>query len=111
MSDCPVATPWLFQPIQFNSSLKKPLPLDHGVAPPLAAELEDSLRRVNGVPRTFNGFIVPGGGTPGTYLGLIGDSRQGSGDGEHVDDGGPGVARAKAEVLVAVGVELWKMRQ
>lgn len=46
-------------------------------------------------------------GRSGTYLGLVGDKGQGSRNSDRVDNGGPGVARGPAEVLVSVGVELW----
>ena len=42
---------------------------------------------------------------PRTYLGLVGDVGQNTGDQAHVHKGQPGMARSPAEVLVAVGVE------
>lgn len=42
-----------------------------------------------------------------TYLRLVGKVAQRAGDHSHEDEGEPGIARRPAEVLVAVGVNLY----
>lgn len=49
-------------------------------------------------------------GKTGTYIRLVGDVSQSTGDGNHVHKGQPSMARSPTEVLVAVGVEFCVFR-
>ena len=82
------------------------LPLNNGISLALATKFEHALHNVSGVPHQFRFSHVSGDTGCNSYLGLVSDQSQGSGDSDSVDNGSPGMTRGPAEVLIAVGVKL-----
>lgn len=94
---------------QITSSLRKNLPLGDGVTLPLATELVLALHMVSLVLASISQHIECDRlSRARSYLGVVGNVGQDTGDETHVDEGQPSVAGGPAEVLVAVGIEFYR---
>jgi len=103
--ECHIHHPTPHPAISIHDSTNS-LPLNNGISLALATEFEHALHEVSEVPHRFRFSTSRKNTSCNSYLGLVSDQSQGSGDSDSVDNGSPGMTRGPAEVLIAVGVKL-----